>query len=574
MAEPEPPPSPRAPTSPDGRCQRPAVAQARRGFRLLKARSLRTRFQQALLVAGVVMMGVLLLAIRPLADSHRRNELRLGVQATIDALDRSLAAGAYARDPALVHELAAGLAQQPAVRAVAVQILGGARLDPVLLDKAGDTRAAPAAQASLERRLNSPFAATEQVGLLRVWMDEAYLDQAVRKDVLTVLGAVGALVALSIVLVYVLAQRLLTRPMHQLARALSAVSPGSDARIEVDAVHQDDEIGRVASAANQLLALHHQALQRERGMREEIAAMEARYRGIFAGSAAGLFVLDAAGRLLDSNPALARMMGWPDARPPAAAQANALLALDPQQAGLAPLVHEAIVSGSTQAADLPLRGPGGQPMWVHCVVTARTDADGSSCQVEGALHDITRRKLDEERSRYQAEHDPLTGLRSRAYIEQHLAQALAGARDRDERLTLLFIDLDGFKAVNDRHGHAAGDRVLVEAARRLRQIFRRQEDVLGRLGGDELVVVLPGMDASAPLVAAFAEQLIALFRQPVALDDGTRCQVGASVGAASFPKHAVTAGTLIAAADQAMYAVKQTGKGRFAIAHPPEPMPA
>ena len=541
---------------------------------MLRARSLQARFQVALLVASAVMMGLLLLAIRPLADSHRRSELHLAVQATLDALERSLAAGAYARDPTLIRELATGLARHPAVRAVWVQVQGMAEADQVRIDKV-DAHGLPLPErAAIEQRLASPFAAVEQVGLLRVWLDQAYLDDAVAKDVLAVLSAVGMLVATSIVLVYVLAHRLLTRPMRGLASALSAMEPGSNARIVVDARHRDDEIGTVADAANALLALHHQALTRERAMHEEITAMEARYRGIFAGSAAGLFVLDAQGGLLDANPALARMMGWHDGQLPGAAGGQALRALDPDQAGLAALVHEAVASGNTQAADLLLRAAGGQPIWVHCVVTSRREVDGCAAQVEGALHDITSRKLDEERARYQAEHDPLTGLRSRAFVEHHLAQALAGARDGDEPLTLLFIDLDGFKAVNDRHGHAAGDRVLVEAARRLRQVFRRQGDVLGRLGGDELVVVLPGLDANAPLVADFAEQLIGRFRQPVPLEDGTTCHVGASIGAASFPRHAVTSGTLIAAADQAMYAVKQTGKGRFAIAHRPEPLPA
>ena len=186
--------------------------------------------------------------------------------------------------------------------------------------------------------------------------------------------------------------------------------------------------------------------------------------------------------------------------------------------------------------------------------------------MEGVLYDITLRRHNERLAQHSAEHDALTGLKSRAYIEAALERHIAIAHARKSAVTLMFIDLDGFKSVNDRWGHAAGDLVLVEAARRLREMFKRSGDIVGRLGGDELVVLIDDAQADDSIVSSLAHQLIDGFKSPFLLPEGAQVNVGASVGVASFPANAVNAKTLIEAADEAMYAVKQSGKGGVSIA--------
>ena len=301
--------------------------------------------------------------------------------------------------------------------------------------------------------------------------------------------------------------------------------------------------------------------------------MEARYRGIFDASSAGLFILDAQGALLHANPAMRRLFALA-AEDAAACDGPAFLAtLDRDGQGLAALVASARDSGQTQSADLMLKQTDGQALWLHCVVSRMAGGANAMATIEGVVHDITDRKQAEQAAQHQAEHDALTGLKSRACIERMLDQAVDAARRQDEQLTLLFIDLDGFKAVNDRHGHAAGDAVLVEAAPRLRAVFRRQDDLLGRRGGDELVVLLKRASTSDGWVAELAEQLIGRFATPFVLPGGQTARVGASIGGASYPCHAASAATLLEAADQAMYAVKQAGKGRFAVAQTPASTP-
>jgi diguanylate cyclase (GGDEF)-like protein len=176
------------------------------------------------------------------------------------------------------------------------------------------------------------------------------------------------------------------------------------------------------------------------------------------------------------------------------------------------------------------------------------------------------RHLDELQRRREREamHDPLTALPNRRYLADWLGIALATARRTGQRLTLLYFDLDGFKAVNDRFGHDAGDRVLQQTAARLRAALR-SSDFVARLGGDEFVAVLP----NAPGEPGFSEMLARLradlMRAPIPeLRDG---HISASVGVASYPEDGDHAVALLAAADQAMYAAKQargSGAGRAA----------
>jgi diguanylate cyclase (GGDEF)-like protein len=176
--------------------------------------------------------------------------------------------------------------------------------------------------------------------------------------------------------------------------------------------------------------------------------------------------------------------------------------------------------------------------------------------------DLRARRQLAARVEEQANHDPLTELPNRRFFEQWLAYSLAQARRDGTHLGLLFLDLDGFKAVNDRHGHNTGDAVLVEVARRFRQTVR-ESDLLGRLGGDEFALMAPNAKDGREL-AHLAERLLHALSDPnrPALSDR---QIGASIGIAFFPKDATELQGLIAAADAAMYGAKRAGKNRIAV---------
>jgi diguanylate cyclase (GGDEF)-like protein len=176
----------------------------------------------------------------------------------------------------------------------------------------------------------------------------------------------------------------------------------------------------------------------------------------------------------------------------------------------------------------------------------------------------------EERARHQATHDPLTGVPNRALFMDRLQLALDRGRRASRPFALLYIDIDGFKPVNDRHGHHAGDLLLKAITQRLGERLRKS-DTLARLGGDEFAVILEEqVDVPDDAVHA-AENLCGLLQQPFPLEGDLVVQVGASIGVALFPQSAGGAAgdareTLIRAADQAMYRAKKGGKNRVELA--------
>jgi diguanylate cyclase (GGDEF)-like protein/PAS domain S-box-containing protein len=184
------------------------------------------------------------------------------------------------------------------------------------------------------------------------------------------------------------------------------------------------------------------------------------------------------------------------------------------------------------------------------------------------FRDVTERRAREAAVQALAYRDPLTGLANRASFEDRLELELCHAQRSGKKLALLYLDLDGFKAINDRHGHAAGDEILCGVARRLRAVLRA-EDTLARLGGDEFTALVGGL-ASAGDAELVAEKIVAALAPAHAVRGAALC-ARPSVGLALYPddvraaepRGAELGERLLEAADRAMYAAKEAGGGRW-----------
>lgn len=205
----------------------------------------------------------------------------------------------------------------------------------------------------------------------------------------------------------------------------------------------------------------------------------------------------------------------------------------------------------------------GRRLTVIVTDAPRLDAHGQLQEVILTLTDISDRKAAEERIRFLATHDPLTGLANRTNFMERMGDSLLMAQRHHTRLALLFLDLDHFKEVNDTLGHAAGDLLLVEAARRMRSSLRAS-DMLARQGGDEFMALLH--DIGTLNEALGVAEKIRRAINTAYLIDGRECRVSVSIGIALYPDHGLDPDSLARQADAAMYQAKSSGRNGSASA--------
>lgn len=173
---------------------------------------------------------------------------------------------------------------------------------------------------------------------------------------------------------------------------------------------------------------------------------------------------------------------------------------------------------------------------------------------------------------HQANHDSLTGLPNRSYFQHCLEAAIERARSNDQRIAVLFVDNDHFKRINDTHGHAVGDVLLVTVARRIRDQLR-PSDVVARFGGDEFGVLLAPLDNTDEALA-IADNILASVAAPLQLENGVSLVPSVSIGVAVFPDHGLTPETLLRRADKAMYRAKTRSRGTQHLAEETGPLNA
>lgn len=210
----------------------------------------------------------------------------------------------------------------------------------------------------------------------------------------------------------------------------------------------------------------------------------------------------------------------------------------------------------------------GRRLTVIVTDAPRLDAHGQLQEVILTLTDISDRKAAEERIRFLATHDPLTGLANRTNFMERMSDSLLMAQRHHTRLALLFLDLDHFKEVNDTLGHAAGDLLLIEAARRMRSSLRAS-DMLARQGGDEFMALLHDIGTLDEALGV-AEKIRRAINTAY-LIDGRECRVSVSIGIALYPDHGLDPDSLARQADAAMYQAKSIGRNSSAPASTPPP---
>jgi len=282
---------------------------------------------------------------------------------------------------------------------------------------------------------------------------------------------------------------------------------------------------------------------------------------VFESAADAIVILDPEGRVTTANPAFARLTGWlnTDIR---GRHPNEFL--HARRDSDRELLEGTPVDFLGHAEVVCLRKDGTNfPAWEH-VAPVRDDKGAVTHRVL-TFTDISALRMAESRVTHLAYHDALTGLGNRNQLRELLLNLPTCKPGSDEASMLLFIDLDGFKVINDSLGHEVGDAMLVTIADRIRGVLRQGDEAV-RLGGDEFVLLV--RCARAGDIERLSERLLEAIRAPIEPKAGATVQVSASIGIAAHPTDGATADALLRSADIAMYAAKAAGRNRYARYHP------
>ncbi|MFQ3207843.1 MAG: diguanylate cyclase (GGDEF)-like protein/PAS domain S-box-containing protein [Glaciecola sp.] len=342
---------------------------------------------------------------------------------------------------------------------------------------------------------------------------------------------------------------LITRPMINIASALHKTTPGEGNRLLVPDFHQNSELGGLVRDVNVLLDKTQEQFTRERKLRQEIEALEKRFRMLFENSLSPIVLMEPRGNILLFNIAFEVTLGKLGLQLKKS-YGPLLENLFAEPEKLSRSVELAFANDEIATGEFKLKTTqDSDSVWVQVVITSIVNDDLRE-YYQITLHDISKRKKELESLAYQADFDKLTKLHNRQGLEKQIEALI----EQDRPFCLALIDLNSFKRINDIYGHESGDEILVFVADRIKKTLRTH-DFGGRWGGDEFVLLLDGADE--PTTRDIVARLVQRISKPYFLRKfNQNVAVGASVGAAFYPENSRVLQEVINLADQAMYDVK------------------
>ncbi|MFD7291718.1 putative bifunctional diguanylate cyclase/phosphodiesterase [Streptomyces sp. NPDC059897] len=310
-------------------------------------------------------------------------------------------------------------------------------------------------------------------------------------------------------------------------------------------------------------AISRAALDARSAVAEALHASEAKFRAVFHGAAIGIGIADLDGTILEVNETMVRMFGGSRQQ---LLKRKAHQLTHPEDAPHIWRMYHELVQGEREhyRVEKAYSRPDGTALWTNLTVSLLRDADGAPQYQLALMEDVTERRLLNLRLRYEATHDALTGLPNRTLFFERLEKVLSAGEGM--RFGLCYLDLDGFKTINDSLGHAAGDRLLVEVADRLQACATAPGEMVARLGGDEFVALTTGKDTEAE-VDELAGRIMHALATPIRID-GRELTVRGSVGIVEGPAAERSPAEVLRSADITMYRAKSAGGNRYELADP------
>ncbi|MEG3436560.1 EAL domain-containing protein [Pannus brasiliensis CCIBt3594] len=376
------------------------------------------------------------------------------------------------------------------------------------------------------------------------------------REGLVILDAIG-----TVLFVNPAAERLFRRPADTLVGENLGIPIAIDEFSEVEIPHPDGSLKRVSLRALEFSwegrAAYLAFLQDITDLKRAEELVKILYRAVEQ-SPAAIVITDARGRIEYANSKYEKLTGYTTAET-IGAEAGYRQYLE-MPGELYRDLQEAIARGREWSGEFLNRKKNGERFWERVSIAPILDETGRATHFVAVKEDISERKQQEALLCYQANHDTLTNLPNRSLALDRLQQAIARAKRHNQRVGLLFIDLDHFKDVNDTLGHEYGDRLLQEVAARLVGCLR-DSDTVARLGGDEFLVILPELDRP-DRCEPIAGKILSSLEIPFELS-GEEVFISASIGCTVYPDDAEDISSLLRNADIAMYGIKRDGRDGF-----------
>lgn len=415
------------------------------------------------------------------------------------------------------------------------------------------------------RTLASPFDAKAIVGKITV----VHNQESIRQQVTEAMGFIRLMLMLQtaaiIIVIALIAIGYIAQPIHRISRRLNELSEHAELsasngeRIQPPPGHQQSEIGHMVQDINALIDRLAEGLLTERDLRLQREIESKRFQAIFENAETGLFVIDGEGRLLSFNPAFRNLLSLEIDLSEATSQPLLSTLVGEQAEKIDTLIANCLAEGRSCFDEIVLTLKDSEQRWLNVILNPVEDN-----QIQGVINDVTEARLREAQANKLALTDALTGLGNRLGFERKIEQLVNEWQNNPDRhFTLMLIDLDHFKEINDTHGHDAGDIILVHVSRQIEHSIRRS-DYVARLGGDEFIILLPFV-ADRFVVDRLAKTLIGNITKPIQTSSGHTIGVGASIGVSLANRPDMKKEQIIKQADLALYAVKQAGRNGYRI---------
>ncbi|MBB1443030.1 sensor domain-containing diguanylate cyclase [Pseudoalteromonas sp. SG43-3] len=499
---------------------------------------------------------------------EKKNTNYLLVQQLAQTMEKTAAIAAYLNDRELSQEIINGLLSNDLVQGASLEGEVNPKGEMDLFIAKGSTNKKNEA---VLIELVHPFIEDTFIGVLAIYPDDNFIEQQAQSALIKefILMLIQSIVIAFFVSLVV--QRWLTQPIQKLTDSFAKINPSEPETLKMLTFKQGkrDEISSLTQGINALMHELHLTISNEQTLRKKTQELEAKFRLIFEQASAGICLLDDKNIITTFNPAFKHYFTVPgEEELPTLHFPELLSNVDELQSLLADIRSAKNPPQTTLDVECKV---GYKTVWFHCLFVRLTDQRDTKRNpkqeqlVEVILHDVTERAEREQQTRFEADHDPLTGLLNRRAGEKRLKKALRECIKHNEHLVLMMIDLDKFKPINDTYGHEAGDKVLIEIAHRFKTLFHEKNDMCIRLGGDEFIVARQVNTYDKTATQQKANTLLNELQQQVSISNTKTCAVGASIGIAIAPYDGNELHQLMHNGDKTLYHVKETGRGKVAF---------